>query len=443
MSLSLPPVSYRWLPKEQNRNKTHKRIDVHQLSDDQTKAFDQVLKWSTSRSTKVYSVGGYAGTGKSTLTAVLAEELVLNKRKAVAFLTPTAKAACVLRNKLSTSQLPSDVYIGTVHGFMYIPVTDARGELLGWKRRYFEKQGDTYVCRQDAQVPKLDLIVVDESSMVNEAMEEDILSFGVPVLAVGDHGQLPPVIGRSTWMRSPTVRLEKIHRQAADNPVLALATYVRENGGLPKNFGTYAEKEFEIKYMKSLKELQEPLTRAYDQRGQHEVAVACYTNRVRCILNKGIHIELFGDLVNAEFPTKSTQVICLKNSDRMLVNGMRGFCVSEPETKQCWEVGEVEFPDESFVYKGPMWKYQFGSQSLPKNVDEASEIAKLQIEKMDECGAFFDFGYALTVHKLQGSSVEELFIVLEQSCKPKEFSRWLYTAITRASQKLHFVESWI
>lgn len=442
MTLEIPPTTFRWLPKEQNKT-NGKRIEISQMSEDQSKAFAQIIKWTKSRDNKVCSLAGYAGTGKSSLTALIAEELVLNQKKSVAFLTPTAKAACVLRNKLQTSNLPPSTYIGTVHGFMYIPVTDSKGELLGWKRRYFEKQGDTYVSKNDPNMPKLDLIVVDECSMVPESMEEDILSFGVPILAVGDHGQLPPVIGRSTWMRRPNVRLEKIHRQAADNPVLALATYVRERGNLPPNFSQYSEAEFGVKFMKSVKDMSTPLLEAYDQRGQHEVAVACYTNRVRCILNVGIHTHLFGDLVAAEIPVKDTQLICLKNSDKILVNGMRGFVVSEPELKKPWWTCSVEFPDEGFVFTGPTWMYQYGRASMPKNTDEASELANLSIDKMDDCGAFMDFGYALTVHKLQGSSVEELFIVLEQNCKPKEYSRWLYTAITRASQKLNFVESWI
>ena len=61
----------------------------------------------------------------------------------------------------------------------------------------------------------------------------DLLSFGLPVLFVGDHGQLEPIGTSAGLMADPHVRLETIHRQARGNPILRLATALREGRPTP------------------------------------------------------------------------------------------------------------------------------------------------------------------------------------------------------------------
>ena len=85
------------------------------------------------------------------------------------------------------------------------------------------------------------LVVVDECSMVDEKLGRDLLSFGTPVLVLGDPGQLPPVSRRRRLLHraEPDVMLTEIHRQARDNPIIALAQTVRE-GGRP-DYGRYGD----------------------------------------------------------------------------------------------------------------------------------------------------------------------------------------------------------
>src|SRR5262249_49768197 len=71
-------------------------------------------------------------------------------------------------------------------------------------------------------------IIVDEASMLNDRLFKDLLSFGLPLLLVGDHGQLEPVGDDLGLMRAPDLRREKVQRQALDNPILRLATDFRE-----------------------------------------------------------------------------------------------------------------------------------------------------------------------------------------------------------------------
>jgi hypothetical protein len=376
-------------------------------------------------------------THNTTLTSTVANVLCNEMGRQVAFLTPTAKAGSVLQRKLAPLNIPT-AFCGTVHSFMYTPILDEKEELVGWGRRFFEriKEADgtvSYIAKgKKSDLPKLHLIIVDEASMVNGEMEDDILAFGIPVLAVGDHGQLPPVQGISTWMQDPDIRLEKIHRQAEDNPILAVATFVRERGYLPpgiENFG--------IPYFRSLGSMESALLNAYEARGQHEVALICYTNRLRADLNIAVHRELFGD----RHPTRGSQVICLKN-DRPLINGMRGHIVSDVEQRDIWSIARVSFPDANLIYDGPFLSAQFGVAKVPKNLDVAEDLVGRRVRKLEELGAFFDYGYAMTAHKAQGSQFQEVFVVLEGGRRPNDYPRWLYTAITRASERLSFCETW-
>jgi exodeoxyribonuclease V len=436
-STALPPNTIHYLD-EEDRPTSHTRLFTpSDLSPDQKSAFDRIMAWvKAPGAQKVMSLGGYAGTGKTTLLSTITHEICNVQKKAVALLTPTAKAASVLRRKIAPLHLIPAPFCGTVHAFQYSPITGDHEELTGWARRYFQKFEDengnvTYQAKGKGDRPRVNLLIVDECSMVNREMEEDILAFGVPVLAVGDHGQLPPVQGKSTWMTEPTIRLERIHRQAEDNPILALATYVREEGRLPPGLDNFG-----IPYYRSLKEAELPLLRAYDTYGQHDVMMLCFTNRLRARINQGVHKRLFG----TDQPTRGSQIICLKNTHD-LINGMRGFLRTAPTVRDIWHLGEVHFPDEHFVYDGPFLRAQFGQAKPPKNTQVAAQLIGRPIEKLDQLGALFDYGYAMTVHKAQGSSAKEVFVVLENGRRPNDYARWLYTALTRASEKLSFVET--
>src|SRR5690606_6872894 len=82
---------------------------------------------------------------------------------------------------------------------------------------------------RQSPVAKAKLIVIDECSMVDEALGKDLLSFGTKVLVLGDPGQLPPVSGGGFFTeQEPDYLLTEIHRQARDNPIIQLAMHVRE-----------------------------------------------------------------------------------------------------------------------------------------------------------------------------------------------------------------------
>ena len=161
---------------------------------------------------------GYAGTGKTTLAKQIADDV----DGEVAFGAYTGKAALVLRSKGCRGA-------STIHSMIYRPRAD-------------EEEGGvpTFALNRQGAAADADLIIVDECSMVDEELGRDLLSFGKPVLVLGDTAQLPPVKGGGFFNDAePDIMLTEVHRQAADNPIIRLSMQVREGGRL--SVGRYGE----------------------------------------------------------------------------------------------------------------------------------------------------------------------------------------------------------
>src|SRR5688572_5564127 len=128
------------------------------------------------------TLGGYAGTGKTTLISLIRKELhTSNKLIKVGFASYTGKAARVLKTKLkeASSIYPQDS-VGTIHSLIYSPITNDRQEIIGWQKK--------------DEIDR-DLIIIDEASMVDELIWNHLISYKTPIIVVGDHGQLPPIAG--------------------------------------------------------------------------------------------------------------------------------------------------------------------------------------------------------------------------------------------------------
>jgi exodeoxyribonuclease V len=150
------------------------------LSPDQDRASQAVdAWWSSSKRSRVFTVGGLAGTGKTRLSGYKALQFQ-QKGVRVAFCTFTGKASKVLRKSLEVAGVFPE-YCGTIHGLIYKPIVDEQsGRVIAWDRR---------------ELLEYDLIFIDEASMVSQDILRDLLSYDLPILAIGDHGQLMPVGG--------------------------------------------------------------------------------------------------------------------------------------------------------------------------------------------------------------------------------------------------------
>ena len=176
---------------------------------EQDRALKAVDRWLSKGDAQVFRLFGYAGAGKTTLARHFAEHV----GGEVAFAAFTGKAAHVMRAK-------GCVGATTIHSLIYRPDTDDDGA-----------EAPSFTLRRDAPASKADLIVIDECSMVDEELGRDLLSFGAPVLVLGDPAQLPPVKGGGFFTDAdPDFMLTEIHRQAADNPIIRLSMNIREGG---------------------------------------------------------------------------------------------------------------------------------------------------------------------------------------------------------------------
>lgn len=381
------------------------------LSNDQKLALQKLAAWLQDKDRKSYiTLGGYAGTGKTTLISVL--RTLLNKsnpKLKVAFCAFTGKASMVLKKKLEASQSIFDQdFIGTIHSLIYNPILNDQQEIVGW--RLEEKLS-------------YNLLIVDEASMIDSKIWSDLLSFGIPIIAVGDHGQLPPINSSYELMKDPEIRLEKIHRQAENNPIIKLSTMVRKNGKIPVGHYGDGVVKFSNKDPESAQVLEE-LIESYDK----NTLILCGYNSTRNKLNQWVRNK---QGIEEQRPISGDRVICLKNNhEKNIFNGMLGTLETCIEKKG--DMFDVEILLDDFIkpYSGLISQKQFGHPTALN----FSEYRKLLL-KAD----LFDFGYALTVHKAQGSQAKRV-IILEERFKQmtdEEWRRWLYTAVTRAEIELY------
>ncbi len=383
-----------------------------QLSKDQTSALEILIDWFKSvRPTSFITLGGYAGTGKTTLISQFRSEInKLDKKKKIAFVSFTGKAARVMKNKLEESEsIYKNDFVGTIHSLIYSPVLNGNKEIIGWEMK---------------DKISFDLIIIDEASMVDKQLWNDLRSFQIPLLAVGDHGQLPPIQGKFNLMENPQIKLEQIHRQAEDNPIIQISIQARKEGFIPA--GKYAPTVRKISKTDddSAYEVEE-LLRSYTT----ETLVLCGYNFMRIKLNKAI--RQFNEFY-AEEPQNYDRVICLRNNHKkQIFNGMLGTIESIEREDDDWYFVNILFDDEA-KYSGLIYADQFNNKESLNFTDKRNQSVK---------GDLFDFGYALTVHKAQGSQARRVILFEERfrQMDDEMWRRWLYTAVTRAEEELYII----
>src|SRR5688500_3680584 len=186
-----------------------------ELSPQQDDALKAVARWLKDGRPQIFRLFGYAGTGKTTLACYFAEHV----DGQVQFAAFTGKAAQVLRSK-------GAVNARTIHSLIYRP----RGEeAVADEATGKTSMSPTFALNRQSPISKAALVIIDECSMVDEQLGRDLLSFGTPVLVLGDPAQLPPISGGGFFTEhEPDILLTEIHRQARDNPIIQLAMQVRE-----------------------------------------------------------------------------------------------------------------------------------------------------------------------------------------------------------------------
>jgi exodeoxyribonuclease-5 len=265
--------------------------------------------------------------------------------------------------------------------------------------------------------------------MVSNKLLAVMRSYGVPILAVGDHGQLKPVDKDSgTLMLSPDIKLETIHRQAEGNPIIALSKHVRETGEINARL-------CDDHHIMMIKQRDFPsfLRRSFvpGRSDLISIAIISWTNRKRIWINQQVR-EILS--LPAERPCVGDIVICLKNKPPAC-NGMRGIILNDIEENEEKYHTSVDFVEDGFVQDVAMCVAQFHEKKFDDS--RAHEMGV----SLASLGDLYDYGYALTCHKMQGSQVEKVAVVLEgvHTMSVEDRTRWIYTAVTRSSDRLVIV----
>jgi exodeoxyribonuclease-5 len=391
--------------------------------DEAIKRFREFMRTSVD-SWQVFSLCGYAGTGKTTLVRYLVD--VLRERygseddeAAVRVVAPTGKAASVLRAKGFAGAT-------TVHALLYTPITVGKyndaGDYIGQELQF------------ELKLPEMEqntkLIVVDEASMVDGEMARDLRALRIKILAIGDPFQLPPVrpYGSAAPLldeNKPDAMLTEVTRQAGDSPVLHLATVIRQRHVLLR--GTIGDSVVCSR------------EQAADLSFTGDAPFIVGLNRTRHMQNHSIR-KLLGR--KTWEPEIGDRLLCRRNDRRSgLVNGelyqvVHAYPHSQITKRLTLAIraeGDPSLDDPDVLSTTERevhaWTHLFQGE------DGEAELGRMMLRARRQCQEL-TYGYAITCHASQGSEWPTV-VVIDEGQVFKEYRwRWIYTAITRASERV-------
>lgn len=375
-----------------------------------TQGQEKALKIAVERykNKEAYTViNGFAGVGKSTLVQYIIDALNLSEDD-VAYATLTGKAALVLRNKGCKNAV-------TLHKLLYIP-------------KKIKDSTEIEFIPRDVLENRPKLIVVDEASMVSEEIFSLLLSHKVHVVFLGDSFQLPAISASANILDKPHVTLTEITRQALDSPIIRLSMDIRDGKAL------YYGGPKEARIM--------PKEKVYDRLLLGADIILCGKNATRHEINKSVRKLKWGDKYQ-DGPLNGDTLICLQNYWRItdendetpLVNGMIGTVsnISISETKLLKPKLTAKFVNEtgeSFSKAKINIDYQMLTKHEP-TVNDSNWRNFYKVQKP----LLFDYASCITTHKSQGSQWEKVLVFSEVMGDKEYYYRWLYTSITRASER--------
>lgn len=360
-------------------------------------------------------VAGYAGTGKSTLIKFIIEALDIDPED-VAYIAYTGKAAQVLRNKGCPNAM-------TAHRLLY---------------HSKQRPDGTYFHIPKDDIGNYKLIVVDEVSMLPRVMWELLLSHKKYVIACGDPGQLPPVSEEDSpsVLDNPHIFLDEIMRQAKDSEIIRLSSDIRERKPISPFKGE------EVNIVRKRDTVDGMLTWA-DQ-------ILCGKNNTRYQLNSYFRKMKWGDDVD-NTPLIGDKIICRKNNwDKLnrvgdaIVNGTIGTLDSFYTTDNPWlgkkciinflpDKYDERDEDKDILFRDILIDWKLLTTNEPTVTKENFRMFPKWLRPEQ-----FEYGYAITTHKAQGSEYDKV-LVFEEMLKATDHARWLYTAVTRAAKRLTLV----
>ena len=426
----------------------------------------------------LFILRGYAGTGKTTGVKALVDVLPQSGKK-TALLAPTGRAAKVL-----TSYTKKQA--NTIHRKIYLARTNREG-LIDLKLQ--------------VNYHKHTLFIVDEASMIQHTMTaegalfssrnllDDLFRFvysgeNCRMLFIGDAAQLPPVgldhspaldhefLQRAYHLSIDTFELTEVVRQAKESGILVNATRVRQQiQAKQTTFPMFSVEGFRDITRLGGQDLEEALNHAYSGSQKENNVVICRSNKRANIYNREIRHRIL--YLEEEISTGDHLMVVKNNYFWLPVDSVAGFVANGDivELKRIRNIEELygfrfadvtirflDYPDEKdldvkiildTLMSESAALTQPDNNRLFQAVMEDYQDVPSRRERLEKVKAnpYFNalqvkFAYALTCHKTQGGQWDSVFIdqgYLNDKMVNLEFSRWLYTAVTRATRKLYLV----
>lgn len=406
-------------------------MSSHSLNLQQEQAAELFLNWwRFERFKRDFHLRGLAGTGKTWLLQYLSEQI----RARIAYCAPTGKAARVVSHRVGkeattihrlmyrpVSQEADEIRerMGTLHqggvlkpegGYMNADEIEAEMDLLRTRLHEIKMSGNSVQFTFKEPEPDFaDLIIADEGSMIGSRMGEDFAKVKIPKVIVCDPGQLPPV--KDTWAYEKVkadVFLETIMRQGAGSGISLAAADARAKRTLQE----YAP-DFTMHRRGVI---------GYDQYENFDM-ILVGKNELRKRINKGFREYLGrGD----QLLVVGEKLLALNNQENGISNGEVLTVVEIISDMGSKYIVDLEDSYGNFFPMVEAWKgclrKDEGQMEAPRSVGQ------------------FCYGYAITVHKSQGSEAPRVLLLNSWGEDKYDYSRWLYTGLTRASQTCAFVK---
>lgn len=451
-----------------------------QLTKKQEEAIHGAEQWwhSPQRFTKPYTIAGAAGTGKSSVVQYIIDALNINPDR-LAMVAFTGAAAINLSKK-------SGYFATTIHRLSYYPYTDEETKEIKFAKKPIEEVQHMY-----------DLFIVDELGTVSDYLMNDLIHFQVPILALGDPNQLPPVMGHmNEYMLKPDITFDQVMRQSLDNPIVRLSNDIlTKNAWIsPQNFREYEGEDESGVYVYQRNNLPMSVYKDADQ-------ILAPKNKTVKYINDTYRKYILGiDIDKNIYPLKGEKVVILHNfwKDGMVlgenkfqqfpVNGLVGSMNGYYDIKDVY--GSAHHMDNYNKQYGPMHNPEvIGDITLlEESKDLMYDLVNIKLKDFPE--ATFDmfvdkiaflvnpkvaadlitsrdpslieleenrrrlfkkntgqvnynminFAYAMTVYKSQGTDWPTVTYYDEKvNNSGKLLKQQRYTAVTRAKNRLNIV----
>ncbi|MCE3280845.1 MAG: ATP-dependent endonuclease [Bacteroidetes bacterium] len=430
-------------------------------------------------SDQIFVLKGYAGTGKTTLVSALVKAMPALNGKTV-LLAPTGRAAKVLSNYTQKQAF-------TIHKKIYI-------------RRATEEGGFAFHLQQNLHSNTV--FIIDEASMISNSggltkggafgggsLMDDLIEYvfsgtNCKLIFIGDTAQLPPVgmdvspaldiefLKASYSFSAVHYELTEVVRQTGSSGILVNATALREQIREGESYQPHFEtKEFKDVIRIDGSDLEDALNEAYNKFGAEDTMIVCRSNKRANIYNQQIRARIRWQ--ESELSAGDYMMVVKNNYFWLPEESKAGF-IANGDIVEILRVGKVQemhgfrfadvrmrmidYPDESdlevrllldtIMSEAPSLSQSDSKKLFDSVMEDYSDVAdrRMRLKKVKEDGFFnalqVKFAYSVTCHKAQGGQWPCVFVeqgYLTDEMLNKEYLRWLYTAITRASQKLYLV----